>query len=144
MAYNKANKQDIKDEIIESMSQGQSLKSILDNGEHLPSRAIIYKWLNKDNLDFDKEFLNNYMRAREEYADSMFDDIINIADDNGNDIRMTDNGPVVDNDVIQRSRLRVDARKWALARMSPKKYGDKIQQDVDVKAEIKLVREIIK
>jgi len=32
MAYNKANKQDIKDEIIESMSQGQSLKSILDNG----------------------------------------------------------------------------------------------------------------
>jgi len=100
--------------------------------------------LNKDNLDFDKEFLNNYMRAREEYADSMFDDIINIADDNGNDIRMTDNGPVVDNDVIQRSRLRVDARKWALARMSPKKYGDKIQQDVDVKGELKIIREIIK
>ena len=38
----------------------------------------------------------------------------------------------------------VDARKWALARMSPKKYGDKIQQDVDVKAELKIVREIIK
>jgi len=27
---------------------------------------------------------------------------------------------------MQRSRLRVDVRKWALSKMNPKKYGDKV------------------
>ena len=30
--------------------------------------------------------------------------------------------------------LRIDTRKWALARMSPKKYGDKVTQDIDLKS----------
>jgi len=140
MAYDKSKKQNIKDEIIEKMSQGNSLKSILDNGDHLPSRAIVYRWLNNAGPDYDKEFLNNYAQAREEYADSMFDDILNISDDNGQDTRMTENGPMVDHDVIQRSRLRVDSRKWILARMQPKKYGDRLDLTTDGE---KLVTNII-
>jgi hypothetical protein len=31
---------------------------------------------------------------------------------------------------IQRSRLRVDARKWAAAKLAPKKYGDRVENDV--------------
>ena len=27
---------------------------------------------------------------------------------------------------VAKARLRVDTRKWALARMNPKKYGDKV------------------
>ena len=40
---------------------------------------------------------------------------------------MSEDGKVVTNhNVIQRDRLRVDARKWALSKMNPKKYGDKV------------------
>ncbi|HWN78491.1 MAG TPA: hypothetical protein VNN81_11595 [Bradyrhizobium sp.] len=31
---------------------------------------------------------------------------------------------------IQRSRLRVDARKWAATRLAPRKYGDRVEHDV--------------
>ena len=36
-------------------------------------------------------------------------------------------GYVVNGEAIQRSRLRVDARKWLLSKLAPKKYGDKIE-----------------
>jgi terminase small subunit-like protein len=37
---------------------------------------------------------------------------------------------IVDHENIQRSRLRVDARKWAAARLAPRKYGDRVEHDV--------------
>ena len=50
----------------------------------------------------------------------MFEEIIEIADESEND---KVNG-VLNSEAIQRSKLRVDARKWALSKMNPKKYGD--------------------
>ena len=44
-------------------------------------------------------------------------------DENGN--------PRINHDVIQRDRLRVDARKWMLGKMQPKKYGDKLDVTSD-------------
>ena len=70
-------------------------------------------------------------RAREEQADKLFREIIEIADDKSGDCITTSDGkPIVDHENIQRSRLRVDARKWAAARLAPKKYGDQITHDV--------------
>ena len=34
---------------------------------------------------------------------------------------------IADNEHMQRSRLRVDTRKWLLAKVLPKVYGDKLQ-----------------
>jgi len=31
---------------------------------------------------------------------------------------------------VQPSRLRVDARKWAAARLAPRKYGERVEHDV--------------
>mgnify|MGYP000426269079 FL=1 len=36
---------------------------------------------------------------------------------------------VFDSTAVQRNRLRVDARKWLLSKMVPKKYGDKLVQE---------------
>src|SRR5258707_6607330 len=70
-------------------------------------------------------------RAREEQADKLFREIIEIADDASGDYVTTSDGQeVVNHENIQRSRLRVDARKWAAARLAPKKYGDHISHDV--------------
>lgn len=68
------------------------------------------------------------MRAREAQADLLAEQILQIADDGTNDTQTDDEGRVrVDQDVIARSRLRVDARKWLASKMAPKKYGDKIE-----------------
>jgi hypothetical protein len=51
---------------------------------------------------------------------------VDIADDGKNDTYVDENGKqFVDNDVIQRSRLRVDARKWVVSKLLPKKYGER-------------------
>ena len=67
---------------------------------------------------------------REEQADKLFREIIEIADDKSGDCITTSDGkPIVDHENIQRSRLRVDARKWAAARLAPRKYGDRVEHD---------------
>ena len=54
-----------------------------------------------------------------------------IANDASGDYVTTSDGKrIVDHENIQRSRLRVDARQWAAARLAPKKYGDHISHDV--------------
>jgi hypothetical protein len=61
----------------------------------------------------------------------LFDEIINIADSVEDDLITTEDGrEVVNNGVIQRDRLRVDARKWVLSKMNPKKYGEKLTQEL--------------
>src|SRR5260370_1722018 len=78
-----------------------------------------------------RDFRDQYARAREEQADKLFREIIEIADDASGDYVTTSDGKrIVDHENIQRSRLRVDARTWAAARLAPKKYGDHISHDV--------------
>ena len=78
-----------------------------------------------------RPFRDQYARAREEQADKLFREIIEIADDKSGDCITTSDGKrIVDHENIQRSRLRVDARKWAAARLAPRKYGDRVEHDV--------------
>ena len=37
-----------------------------------------------------------------------------------------------------RSKLRVDARKWVASKLKPKKYGDKLDVDANVEGTIKI------
>lgn len=88
-------------------------------------------------LNKSEDKTKRYARACEIRADNIFDDILSIADDNSRDTYTDANGVErTDNDVIQRSRLMVDARKWVLSKMQPKKYGDKLDIDANVKSEI--------
>jgi hypothetical protein len=62
------------------------------------------------------DFRDQYARAREEQADKLFREIIEIADDASGDYVTTSDGKrIVDHENIQRSR------KWAAARLAPKK-----------------------
>lgn len=85
------------------------------------SRGSLVKWLSSD--------AHNavYARAREAQADKMAEDILSIADDGKSDTYVDADGKVcTDQEVIARSRLRVDARKWLASKMAPKKYGEKL------------------
>ena len=83
------------------------------------SPASFHAWLDKHS--------ESYARARERQADKLVDDMIAIADDGRNDTFLNDRGErVVDQDIVARSRLRIDARKWLAGKMS-KRYGDKTE-----------------
>jgi len=92
----------------------------------MPSASAVFSWLSKYYA-----FAEQYARAKEAMAEAIFWEIFDICDDGRNDIYMDDKGQVrVNHDVVARSRLRVDTRKWALARMAPKKYGDFIRNEI--------------
>lgn len=79
-----------------------------------------------------EELAKRYAHACDIRAESIFEDILDIADDSSADVVVGEDGIEKPNsEIVQRSKLRVDARKWVLAKMNPKKYGDKI--DVDSK-----------
>lgn len=111
----------IRDTILDRIRDGESLHAICHDDD-MPNEKTVYEWLKTD-----VEFSKNYAHAREIRSDRIFEEILQIADDGSNDTYEDENGREVTNhDVIARSRLRVDARKWMLGKMQPKKYGDKL------------------
>lgn len=78
-----------------------------------------------------------YEEARQIQAEHMADEMQSIADFGMNDTYTDDKGRRrVDQDVVQRSRLRVDTLKWRLSKLHYKRFGDKIQQEVDANLKV--------
>ena len=120
--------QALADVICERIANGESLRRICMDDENMPAISSVMRWLSED-----KAFSEQYARAREIQAEGFFDEIADIADNASNDWMEAcdpDNpGYRLNGEHISRSKLRVDARKWMLAKMLPKKYGDKQQID---------------
>ncbi len=70
------------------------------------------------------EFAALYRQAREIGYHNLADDMLEIADDGRNDWMLTDAGYKMNGEAVARSRLRVDTRKWILAKALPKIYGE--------------------
>ncbi len=121
--------------ICDRISLGESVRNIVKS-EEMPSSSTIYRWL----LDEDKqEFWEQYEKARNIQAELMFEELLEIADDGRNDIYTRENNDgstydVTNTDVISRSRLRVDTRKWYLSKVLPKKFGEKMDVTSDGKS----------
>lgn len=71
-----------------------------------------------------------YTRAKELQAEYLAEEILDIADDGSNDLMTIVKGDAVyeqeNKEVTNRSKLRVETRKWVLSKLLPKKYGDKL------------------
>src|SRR5215472_8661519 len=93
------------------IAEGQSVVEICAKPD-MPSQQSVYTWLKQD-----EDFLERYARAREAQADKFFKECIEIAD-------------AATQENCNVARLRVDTRKWAAARLAPKKYSDHITHDV--------------
>lgn len=79
-----------------------------------------------------EEIANKYMRAMELRQDALFDEIIEIADSQENDVSIdADGNKIINHNIVQRNKLQIDARKWSLAKMNPRKYGDKVDVTTD-------------
>ena len=119
--------QEIADRICLQMAEGRSLRSICREDE-MPAMSTVMKWLREQ-----EAFSEQYAQAREDRADAMFEEMITIADDPLEAERVTikesEKGIFRDTqigDAVERARLMVQTRQWALMRMAPKKYGDKV------------------
>ena len=121
MAYSIEDKTQIINRICEHISCGMSLRKALKSTTPSIGSETFYLW-----IDDDKEKAKQYARACEERAEAMADEIIEIADFNANDTLTTEKGDIPDNEWINRSKLRVDTRKWLMSKLQPKKYGDKL------------------
>lgn len=118
-------------EICTRLMAGESLLRICQD-EKMPERTVVHRWLADGKH---AQFNNNYAHAREVQAENMFDEILDISDDGSNDFyqKELDGGKIIevpDHEHMARSRLRVDTRKFYLSKVLPKKFGDRVQQDV--------------
>jgi hypothetical protein len=122
----------VADFICERISHGESLNKIVRD-EDMPGNGTVFRWLAAR-----PEFREKYARAREAQMDAMAEEILAIADESQYDFKEVNGCTIVDHENIQRSRLRVDTRKWLMAKLAPKKYGDKQQMEVSSESETSL------
>ncbi len=107
--------------------EGQTLFEICKL-EHMPSRFAVYSWLDKY-----PEFRERYDSARLRQMESWADEIIEIADSKESDFFCDEHGNTKPNfEHIQRSRLRIDTRKFLMAKIAAKIYGDKPDTSIQI------------
>ena len=124
MAYSEKEREQLFETIFELIENGKSLRKALATVKLSSSTFFIW-------IDENENKSKQYARACEERAEALLDEMLDIVDDKSNDIIETDLGDGIivekpNNEVIQRSRLRYDARKWLISKLNPKKYGEKV------------------
>lgn len=117
---------EIADAICAEIALGYSLRTICKE-ETMPCVATVFNWIRTK-----PEFLEQYEKAKVEQADSLAEEMLDIADDGTNDWMEKQNKDgssyvALNPEHVQRSRLRVDTRKWIASKLKPKKYGDKVE-----------------
>lgn len=117
--------QELADQICSELAEGKSLRSVCLASD-MPDKSTVFRWLRSN-----EEFRDQYARAKEEAADALVEEMLDIADDATNDYQVVKSKagneyPVLNAEFAQRSRLRIDTRKWIASKLKPKKYGDRL------------------
>lgn len=118
MAYSEEQKEEIFNNIFNSLENGNSLRrtlSVID----LPAKTF-YEW-----LDADEEKSKQYARSKELGIEARFE---SIEADYLEKPKVTADGKI-DGSWVALQRLKIDSKKWELSKLSPKKYGDKLEVD---------------
>jgi len=110
------------DLICERLATGESLRSIC-SADDMPSQTSVFRWL-RDN----ESFREQYARAREDQAETLFDQMVDIADTpkmGTKTVTKVNGVEMTEGDMIEHRRLQVETRKWVLGKIAPKKYGER-------------------
>lgn len=116
--------------ICQKLAEGESLRSIC-RSEGMPPESTVRGWV----IDDIEGFAAQYARARDIGLDAIADETFDIADDGRNDWieregKRGETYIALNEEAVARSRMRLDQRKWYLSKLAPKKYGEKIQQEM--------------
>ena len=117
-------RQHIADEICARLSTGEPLAQICRD-EHMPAVRTVSDWKKAD-----EAFSAAFARAREDGFDQIAADCLDIADETSMDTLSTEHGDRPNTEWISRSKLRIETRLKLLAKWDPKRYGEKVTQEV--------------
>jgi hypothetical protein len=85
-------------------------------------------------IEKDTSLLHQYTRATEARADLIAERMVRNSHNRANDFYTDSDGNLKPNPVaVQRDRLILDTDKWLLSKLMPKKYGDRLTLDGEVK-----------
>jgi hypothetical protein len=123
--------------LVKMIAQGYTLRQI-SNMKGMPELNIMLKWYAEK-----PEFRQRIEKAKTELVERFAEDILDIADDSANDymVRVARNGEeirTVDHENVNRSKLRIETRKWLMSKLRPERYGDnmKIDKKIDIVARV--------
>jgi signal recognition particle subunit SEC65 len=117
----------------------KGLEYICANNPDFPNPKTIFAWrLEKD------DFCKLYTRAKQMQIEAFVNDIIEISDDSSQDVMKDEKGFEKPNhEYMQRSRMRVDSRKWLAAKLMPRLYGERIAVENQDGTEQELKQQLI-
>jgi hypothetical protein len=123
--------------ICERMANGEGLRKICGDTD-MPSRSTFLRWVENDTGRQAK-----YQKAREALMDWYSEEILAIAwDDSKDTIKREGKADLCNHEWIARSRLKVDTLKFLMAKLHPKRYGDKLPETVEAKSHEAALREL--
>lgn len=110
----------------------------------MPARPTVIDWVLQDRDGFS----DRYTQARAKLLEHWADEVVEISDDGSNDWidRETARGRKersIDNEAVNRSRLRVDTRRWLLSKLKPEEYGDSVKLKGDKNAPLMVTVEYV-
>lgn len=111
------------EEICSRIELGESLRSIL-HGDDKPMSSTVFFNLLREDEDKNKR----YARAKEYQIEVKFESI--ELDYSEEPQRDAETGKI-DPAWVNLQRLKIDAKKWELSKLAPKKYGDKVDVTSD-------------
>jgi hypothetical protein len=109
-------------------TQSKGLGAILAELGDPINPSTWYRWLQADSA-----LRERYARARADQAQVMADQIAEIADNTQVGEIITEKADGIEikrADMIEHRKLRIESRKWLAAKLLPKVYGDKTQQEI--------------
>lgn len=136
---------DVADQILDLVSEGKSLRHACRIVKDAPPESTVRRWV----VDDRDGFAARFARARALGLEALADETLEIADDGTGDEWIDSDGRErVNSDVIARSKLRVDTRKWLLSKLKPDVYGDSTKVEHQGKGggpiEVRVTRTIVR
>lgn len=121
---------DFDSEVLGRMAEGESLRAICAELKEFgcPAASSFHRRVLEE-----PGFAERYARGRELQCEAWADEIREESRKCriGEKTKETKDGmEVTTGDNVDRSRLAVDALKWTLAKLHPKKYGDKVTAEI--------------
>jgi hypothetical protein len=104
----------------------KGLATVCAKNPKFPNSSTVYRWVVQN-----EAFRTKYVRAREFQAQALFDELIVLADTPrmGVVTKVNEHGKKSRRygDMVDRTRLQIDARKWALSKLLPARFGDRLE-----------------
>lgn len=109
------------EEFCRRIASGRSQRSVCADPD-MPGYDAVERWQTQR-----PEFASRYARARDGRADVLADEALAICDELSS---------TATSEQVQAARLRIDTRRWFASKLSPKKFGDRVQTDATVNANV--------